>query len=467
MNIHECDLVVIGSGPGGYVAAVRATQLGLKTICVERGSLGGVCLNWGCIPTKALLKSAEYKTFMDHSSDFGIDIKDYSVDFAKVVSRSREIADRMSKGVGYLFKKYKIEHVVGNGKLKSASEVEVSDADGNVTNVIKAKNIVIATGARSRIFPGIEVDYKRIITSTEAMIPKDVPAEMIIMGSGAIGMEFAYFYNAFGTKVTIVEMMDRIMPLEDADVSKEVARHYKKSKIKLMTKTKVMSAKTVGDGVEVTVENKKGETVVLKADIALNAIGIQPNFENLGLEELGIELNRGYINTDDKMQTNIAAVYAIGDIAGAPWLAHKASAEGVHVAEVIAGQNSEGLDYGNIPGCTYCSPQVASIGLTEEKAAAAGHELRIGKFPFTANGKAHSIGEAKGFVKLIFDAGDDKLLGAHLVGPDVTEMLGELGLARKLGATGKDILQTIHAHPTLNEAVMEAAADAYGEAVNL
>ncbi len=467
MENLTCDVLVIGSGPGGYVAAIRASQLGLNTICVERENYGGVCLNWGCIPTKALLKNAEYMRFIKHSADFGIEIKDYSVDFTKVIRRSREVANKMSAGIGFLFKKNKVNPVKGIATIKNATTVEVRDKDGNLTHTITTKNLVIATGARPRQIPGIEVDYKRIITSSEAMIPKEIPDSIIIMGAGAIGAEFAYFYNAFGAKVTIVEMMDRLLPIEDADISAELARNYKKDGIAIKTSAKVLSAKTVGDRVEVKIQTKDGSEETLDAAIALNAIGIQPNTENIGLEAIGVETDRGFIKADKFMRTNVPGVFAIGDVAGAPWLAHKASAEGVVVAEFIAGHKTEGIDYNNIPGCTYCSPQVASIGMTEAKAKEAGYSLKIGKFPFTASGKAHGIGEAKGFVKLIFDEKHGELLGAHLIGPDVTEMIGELGLARTLEATAPTIFKTIHAHPTLSEGIMEAAAAAWGEAVNI
>ena len=467
MNNYNCDVVVIGSGPGGYVAAIRASQLGLNTICIEKANLGGVCLNWGCIPTKALLKNAEYMNFIKHSNDFGIEIKDFSYDFSKVVKRSRDVANKMSNGIGFLFKKYKVQTVIGTGKIKSKNLVEVTDDDGKVTDVINCKNIVIATGARPRMFPGIEVDREKVITSKEAMIPSKVPESMIIMGAGAIGVEFAYFYNAYGTKVTIIEMLDRILPIEDKDVSAELARHYKKAGISILTNTRVLSAKSNGKEVEVKVSKKDGKEETLTSEIALNAIGIQSNIEGLGLEELGIAVERGFIKVDKFMQTSVESIYAIGDIAGPPWLAHKASAEGIVAAEKIAGHHTNGVDYKNIPGCTYCQPQVASIGLTEEKAKEAGYSIKIGKFPFTASGKAHAIGEAKGFAKIIFDEKYGEILGAHLIGPDVTEMIGEVGVARALEATGKSLFQTIHAHPTLSEAIMEAAAQAYNEAVNI
>lgn len=466
MNNHSVDVVVIGSGPGGYVAAIRASQLGLKTICVERDRLGGVCLNWGCIPSKALLKSAEYRTFLNHADDYGFTINSMDVNFPKVIQRSRGVADKMNNGVGYLFKKYKVQHVKGWGSMQSANTVLVADENGTITDTITAKSIIIATGARTRMIPGIEVDRKKILTSTEAMLQEKIPSSMIVIGSGAIGVEFAYFYNSFGAKVTIVEMMPNIVPVEDEEISKELERNFKKQGMTIMTGTKVLSAKAVGEGVEVTVEKKDGSTEVLKADIALNAVGVQPNIENIGIEKLGIATERGWIKIDKHMQTNVPGVYAIGDIAGAPWLAHKASAEGIAVAEIIAGQHHGEVNYANIPGCTYCQPQVASIGLTEKKAKEAGYEVKVGKFPFTASGKAVGIGKTDGFVKLVIDAKYGEILGAHMIGPDVTELLAETVVAREHGATAQSLLKTIHAHPTLSEAVMEAAAVAMGEAVN-
>ncbi len=466
MAQHQADLVVIGAGPGGYVAAIRASQLGLKTICVEAEHLGGICLNWGCIPTKALIKNAEYMHFLNHADDFGFTIKGVDVDCAKIVQRSRGVANQMSNGIGFLFKKYKVQHVTGFGVVKNPGTVEVKDKSGAVTDTIAAKNIIVATGARPRMFPGIDVDRERVITSHEAMVPKEIPKSMIVMGAGAIGIEFAYFYNAFGTKVTVIEMMKNILPIEDIEVSKELEKHYRKYGVEMLTETRVISAKTVGKGVEVVIQKKDGTQETLKADIALNAIGIQGNIENIGLEQNGILIERGFIKTDKFMQTNVPGIFAIGDIAGAPWLAHKASAEGIVAAEFMAGHHTDGVNYNNIPGCTYCQPQVASIGMTEAKAKEAGYEVKVGKFPFTAAGKAHAIGEAKGFVKMVFDAKYGELLGAHMIGPDVTELIAEMGLARALEATGPAIFKTMHAHPTLSEAIMEAAAAAYGEAVN-
>ena len=467
MNQHEFDVVVIGSGPGGYVAAIRASQLGLKTACVERDRLGGVCLNWGCIPSKSLLKNAEYMQFLGKADSFGFEIKGMDVNFPKVIERSRGVADRMSNGVKFLFKKYKVTHVEGWGEMKDASTVEVKDKDGKATDTIKAKHIIIATGARPRQIPGIDVDREYILTSTEAMLQQKTPKKMIVMGAGAIGIEFAYFYNSFGTEVTIIEMQDRLLPVEDKEVSKELRKVFEREyKMNIKTETKVISAKKKGKGVEIVVEGKDGKQETLKADIALNAIGVQGNIEGIGLEAAGVELERGMIKTDEFMRTSAKGVYAIGDVAGAPWLAHKATAEGILAAEHIAGHADKGVDYGNIPGCTYCQPQVASVGMTEDKAKEAGFTVRVGKFPFTANGKAHGIGKAQGFVKLVFDDKYGELLGAHMIGPDVTEMIGELGIARSLEATGPTIFKTVHAHPTLSESIMESAALAYDECVN-
>ncbi len=466
MADHTCDVVVIGSGPGGYVAAIRASQLGLNTICVERDRLGGVCLNWGCIPSKALLKSAEYKVFLNHASDYGFGVPTVDVDFPKVIARSRAVADKMNAGVGFLFKKYKVGQVKGNATMTSAHTVEVRDASGAVSDTITAKHIIVATGARTRMIPGIEVDRHHILTSTEAMLQQEIPESLIVIGSGAIGVEFAYFYNSFGTKVTIVEMMPSIVPIEDEDVSKELERNFRKQGMKILTGTKVQSAKTVGDHVEVVVEKKDGTTETLIASKALNAVGVQGNIEGIGLEACGVRVERGWVVVDEFCRTNVEGIWAIGDVAGPPWLAHKASAEGVLCAEAIAGIAKHGVNYRNIPGCTYCQPQIASVGLTEKKAREAGHEIKVGKFPFSANGKATGTGKNDGFVKLVFDAKYGEILGAHMIGSDVTELIAEVGMARELDGTAESLFKTVHAHPTLSEAVMEAAALAYGECVN-
>lgn len=467
MNYHQADLVVIGSGPGGYVAAIRASQLGLKTICIEKAELGGICLNWGCIPTKALLKSAEMIHHIKESTNYGIKVNDFSFEIKDIIARSRKVADKMSKGVQFLFKKYKVQSIFGHGIIQSPNKVIVQDPNGNQTDEIDTKYIIIATGARPRMFPGIEVDRKVIITYREAMTLDFKPDTMIIMGAGAIGIEFAYFYSSLGTKVTIIEMMDRLLPVEDEEISKELLKHYKKYGIDVLTNTKVISARVVDGKAQVTVQDREGKEKVLTADVALNAIGIQANIENIGLENVGIELERNFIKINKYMQTNVTNIYAIGDVAGAPWLAHKASAEGIEAVEHIAGLNVHGIDYNNIPGCTYCIPQVASVGLTEAKAKEMGYDLKIGKFPFAASGKATAIGDTSGFVKVIFDAKYGEVLGVHMIGPDVTELIAEAGLARSLGATGKSIIKTIHSHPTLSEAFMEAAANAYGESVNI
>ncbi len=467
MNEHVCDVVVIGSGPGGYVSAIRASQLGFKVICVEKENLGGICLNWGCIPTKALLKNAEYMHFLKKSTEFGFKLDNIELDFPQIIKRSRDVANRMSKGVASLFKKYKVNEVRGFGFIQDKNTVLVKNDAGEATDRIKTNYIVIATGARPRMFPGINVDHKKIITSKEAMLQTSVPKSMIIMGAGAIGVEFAYFYNSFGTSVTIVEMMDRILPIEDEEISKELERNFRKQKINILTSTKVVSASAENDKVKIEIEKKDGSKESLEAEIALNAIGIQANIENIGLENLNIEIEKGFIKVDKFMRTNVDNIFAIGDVAGAPWLAHKASAEGILVAEFIAGHNVETIDHDNIPSCTYCQPQVASIGLTESKAKEVGYEIKVGKFPFTASGKAHGIGEATGFVKIIFDAKYGEILGAHMIGPDVTELIAEIGVARNLEATGRSIFKTIHAHPTLSEAIMEASANAWGESVNI
>ncbi|MCX7880140.1 MAG: dihydrolipoyl dehydrogenase [Ignavibacteria bacterium] len=467
MNEHKVDLVVIGSGPGGYVASVRASQLGLKTICVERSELGGICLNWGCIPSKALLKSAEYANFFKEAKSFGFDVKDYSIDFQNVIKRSREVANRMSNGVSFLFKKYKVQLVRGFGRFKTKNLIEVVDENGNITDLIETKFTIIATGGRTRMFETIEVDRKRVLTSREALVIDEIPKDIIIIGAGAIGVEFSYFFNAFGSKVTLVEMLDRILPLEDEEISKELEKHFKKSGITILTNAKVLSAKTTGEQVDVIVSKSGGKEEKLTASYVLNAIGVEPNTENIGLENIGVHLEKGFVKVDNFMRTNVENVFAIGDVVGPPLLAHKASAEGILAVEFIAGTNPNPINYHNIPSCTYCQPQVASIGLTEKQAKEMGRNVRIGKFPYTANGKAHGIGEAKGFAKIVIDEEYGEILGAHLIGPDVTELIGEIAVARSLEATGHSLAKIIHPHPTLSEAIMEAAGVAYNESPNL
>jgi dihydrolipoamide dehydrogenase len=459
------DVIVIGSGPGGYVAAIRASQLGLKTAIVEKESLGGVCLNWGCIPTKALLKSAQVFEYIKHAKEYGINVSESSHDFGAVINRSRGVADGMSKGIAFLMKKNKIDVIMGTGKLAGAGKVEVADAAG-AKKVYDAKQIILATGTRSRELPNIKIDGKKVIGYREAMTLPSQPKSMVVMGSGAIGCEFAYFYNAMGTKVTIVEFMPNILPIEDEDVSKEVAKSFKKSGIDIMTDASVESVDTSGNGCKVKVKTKTG-IIEIDADIVLSAVGVQTNLENLGLETVGVKTDKGKVLVDDFYATNVKGVYAIGDIVKGPALAHVASAEGIICVEKIAGHHPEPLNYNNIPGCTYCLPEVASVGMTEKAAKEAGYQLKIGKFPFSASGKASAAGAKEGFVKVIFDAKYGEFLGAHMVGTNVTEMIAEVVVARKLETTGMEIIKSVHPHPTMSEAIMEAAAQAYGECIHL
>jgi len=459
------DLIVIGSGPGGYVAAIRASQLGLKVGVVERDELGGICLNWGCIPTKALLKSAQVFEYINHAKDYGIDVKEASADFSGMIKRSRGVADGMSKGIQFLFKKNKIDHIQGFGKLKANKTVEVTAADGKKTDY-SADHIILATGGRARELPTMKIDDKKIIGYRKAMVMDKQPAKMVVVGSGAIGVEFAYFYKALGTEVTIVEYMPNIVPVEDEDVSKQLARTFKKNGIKIMTGSEVTKVDTKGTGCKVTVKNKKGEQV-LECDVVLSAVGVATNLENIGLEQVGVKTDRGRVIVDDFYKTNVAGVYAIGDIVKGPALAHVASAEGIICVEKIAGHNPEPLDYNNIPGCTYCSPEVASVGYTEKAAKEAGYEIKVGKFPFSASGKASAAGAKDGFVKVIYDAKYGEWLGCHMIGSNVTEMIAEAVTARKLETTGHEVLKAVHPHPTMSEAVMEATADAYDEVIHL
>ena len=459
------DIIIVGSGPGGYVTAIRASQLGFKTAVVEKESLGGVCLNWGCIPTKALLKSAQVYDYLKHVDQYGLKAESIDKDFNAVVSRSRNIANGMSKGVQFLMKKNKIDIIDGFGKVKTGKKVAVTSEDGKVKEY-SADHIIIATGARSRELPNLPQDGEKVIGYRKAMTLPSQPKSMIVVGSGAIGVEFAHFYNAMGTKVTIVEYLPNLVPLEDKDVSKQFERSFKKAGIKVMTNASVESVDTSGKGIKATVKTKKGEEI-LEADIVLSAVGIKTNIENIGLEDVGIITDRDKILVNDWYQTNIPGYYAIGDVVPGPALAHVASAEGITCVEKIAGLHSEKIDYGNIPGCTYASPEIASVGLTEDQAKDQGYEIKVGKFPFSASGKATAAGTPDGFVKVIFDAKYGEWLGCHMIGAGVTDMIAEAVLGRKLETTGHEVLKTIHPHPTMSEAVMEAVADAYDEVIHL
>lgn len=466
------DVIVIGSGPGGYPAAIRASQLGFKTAIIEKESLGGICLNWGCIPTKALIKSAQVYDYMKHSASYGLSATDVKQDFGAVVKRSRGVADKMSKGVAFLMRKNKIDVIMGYGNIVGKRKVEVTGSD-NTKQVVEAKYIIIATGGRSRELPNLKQDGKKIIGYREALVLPQQPKSMIVVGSGAIGSEFAYFYNSMGTKVTIVEFMPRIVPVEDEEISKELEKQYKKQGIDIMTNATVEKADTNGNGVRATVKKQDGSTVTLEADILLSAVGVVANVENIGLETVGIKADRGRVVTDKYLQTNVPGIYAIGDCTPNQALAHKASREGIVAAEHIAyvekktSHLPEPLDYGNIPGCTYCIPEVASVGMTEKAAKEAGYNIKVGKFPFMASGKATAAGATEGFVKVVYDAKYGELLGAHMIGFNVTEMIAEIVTARKLETTGHEILAAVHPHPTMSEAVKEATAVAYGEATDI
>lgn len=458
--MSKFDVIVLGSGPGGYVAAIRASQLGFKTAIVEKENLGGVCLNWGCIPTKALLRSAEVFNYLNNAEDYGISVKEVSPDFGKVMNRSRGVADGMSKGVQFLMKKNKIEVLEGTGKLKPGKKIDVDGKE------YSADHIIIATGARSRELPNLPQDGKKVIGYREAITLKKQPKSMIVVGSGAIGVEFAHFYNAMGTDVTIVEFLPNLVPLEDEEVSKQFERSFKKAGIKVMTNSSVEKVDTSGDLVKATVKTKKGEEV-LEAEVVLSAVGIVSNLENIGLEEVGIVTDKGKIMVNDYYQTNIPGYYAIGDVVPGPALAHVASAEGITCVEKIKGLDVQPIDYDNIPACTYATPEIASVGMTEKQAKEAGYEIKVGKFPFSANGKASAAGEKDGFVKVIFDAKYGEWLGCHMIGFGVTDMIAEAVLGRKLETTGYEVLKTIHPHPTMSEVVMEAVADAYGEVIHM
>ncbi len=460
------DLIVIGSGPGGYVAAIRASQLGMKVGVVEKSEIGGICLNWGCIPTKALLKSAQVFNYLKHAGDYGISITgEAKPDFEAIVKRSRGVAEGMSKGVQFLFKKNKIDLINGFGKLKAGKKVEVTAADGTLS-VLEAGHIILATGTRSRELPNLPIDGKKIIGYRQAMVLPSLPKSMVVVGSGAIGSEFAYFYNSMGVDVTLVEFMPNILPIEDEEVSKQLERSFKKAKMKVMTSSTVEKVDSTGDICKVTIKTKKGEELV-DAEIVLSAVGVATNLEGLGLEEVGVATEKGKVLVDDYYRTNVEGVYAIGDIVHGPALAHVASHEGITCVEAIAGHHPEPVDYKNVPSCTYTNPEVASVGMTEKQAIEAGYEIKVGRFPFSASGKASAAGNKDGFVKVIFDAKYGEWLGCHMIGDNVTEMIAEAVVARKLETTGREIISAMHPHPTMSEAIMEAAAEAYGEVIHL
>lgn len=462
------DILVLGSGPGGYVAAIRASQLGFKTAVIERESLGGICLNWGCIPTKALIKSAKVFEYLNHAGDYGITVDGGKADFGAIVKRSRGVAEGMSKGIQFLLKKNKVDTIYGNGVLKKGKKIEVAAADGSKTTY-EANHIIIATGGRAKELPGIAIDHKNIIGYREALALESLPESMVVIGAGAIGVEFAYFYHTLGTKITVVEFMENgLVPREDAEISKELGKIYKKKGMNILGNTAVEKVEISGSKKKVTVKDRKtGATQVIECDIVLSATGVTPNVENIGLEEVGIQLDRGHIKVDSFYKTNVDGYYAIGDVIPTQALAHVASAEGITCIENIAGMNPHTIDYNNIPGCTYCSPEVASVGYTEAAAKEAGYELKVGKFPFSASGKAAASGAKEGFIKLIFDAKYGELLGAHFIGENVTEMIAEIVVARKLETTGHEMIKAIHPHPTMSEAIMEAAAAAYGEVIHI
>jgi len=463
--MSKYDLIVIGSGPGGYVAAIRASQLGMKVGVVEKAELGGICLNWGCIPTKALLKSANVFEYIQHAKDYGIEVKDAKADFGSIIKRSREVAGGMSKGIQFLFKKNKIDHIAGTGKLKKGGKVEVTDDAGKKTDY-EAKNSIVATGGRSRELPNIKIDGKKIIGYREAMVLPEQPRKLLVIGSGAIGVEFAYFYSTLGTEVTIVEFLPNVVPVEDVEVSKALEKTFKKAGMTIYTSSEVTKVDIAGKGCVSTVKTPTGE-IKIESDIVLSAVGVATNIEGIGLEDVGVKTDKGRVIVDDFYKTNVAGVYAIGDIVKGPALAHVASAEGIICVEKMAGQNPHPLNYNNLPGCTYCSPEIASVGYTEEAAKKAGYEIKVGKFPFTASGKAKAAGASDGFVKLIFDAKYGEWLGAHFIGANVTEMIAEVVVARNLETTGHEIIKSVHPHPTMSEAIMEAAAAAYGEVIHL
>lgn len=465
---EKYNIAVLGGGPGGYVAAIRAGQLGLKTVVIDKDRLGGICLNWGCIPTKSLLKNAEiYDTIKNHGEDFGISAKELTFDFTKIIKRSRNISEKITNNVEILVKKNKVDRIKGFGKIVSKNQIDIFDEGGKKIQSVNADKIIIATGAKPRSVPSIPIDKKNIITSTEAMILPEQPKEFIVIGAGAIGIEFAYFYNVLGTKVTVIEMLDSILPIEDKDLSDTLARSFRKRGIEIYTKSKVEKAEVKGNKVEVTIKID-GEIKKLSADKVLSAIGVTGNVEGFGLEELGVELFKNHIKVNkSNYETSVKGIFAIGDVIGPPWLAHVASAEGIHCVEKIKGMNPPDINYEAIPGCTFCQPQVASVGLTEAKAKEKGFEVKVGKFPFMASGKAFAVGEREGFVKFVTDAKYGEILGVHIIGAEATELIAEATLAKTLEATTESVIKTIHAHPTLSESVMEAASAVYGESVHI
>jgi dihydrolipoamide dehydrogenase len=463
---HACDLIVIGGGPGGYVAAIRAAQLGMQVALVEREALGGICLNWGCIPTKALLRHAELYRLMQRGEEFGLQCDNLRFDFEKIVARSRQIADRLAQGVAFLMRKNKIQVFKGQGRLAGVSAVTVQGVHGEREAILRASHIIVATGARPRALPGLPFEHPHVLSSTEAMILKEVPAALIIVGAGAVGVEFAYFYNAFGSKVTLVEMLPQILPQEDSEISGLLHKSLTRQGIDILVDSRVESADNTAEGVRVQVRTPDGPRRIEGSKV-LVAIGVQGNIEHLGLETAGVQSERGFIPVNAQCQSNVPGIYAIGDVNGPPCLAHVASAEGIATVEAIAGQETLGVNRRNIPACTYCQPQVASIGFTEQAARQAGYTIRVGRFPFSASGKALAVGESEGLVKVIFDAASDELLGTHILGSEATDLIAEVGIARTLETTHYEILKTVHAHPTLSEAIMEAVGDAYQEAIHL
>ena len=463
---HASDLVVVGGGPGGYVAAIRAAQLGMRVALVERDVLGGICLNWGCIPTKALLRNAELYHLMQRGAEFGFQYDNLRFDFSTIIARSRQVAGRLVQGVEFLMRKNKIQVIRGAGRLAGAGIITVQGANGAAEATVRASHVILATGARPRPLPGLSFDQTRVLSSTEAMLLQEVPERLIIIGAGAIGVEFAYFYNAFGSKVTLIEMLPQVLPLEDSEISGVLQKSLAKQGIDILVNSRVEGAQITGDGVQVQVQTPDGPRTVLGTKV-LVAIGVQGNIEHLGLETAGVRSERGFIPVDAHCRTNVPGIYAIGDVNGPPCLAHVASAEGIATVEAIAGLDTPGVNRQNIPACTYCQPQVASVGLTEEAARQAGHNVRVGRFPFSASGKALAVGESEGLVKVIFDADSEELLGAHIIGAEATDLIAEVGIARTLETTHYEILKTVHAHPTLSEAVMEAVGNAFNEAIHL